>query len=209
MSDEKKTLDQVRDDMQTLLEGMKDTHARFIHENAQYKRPLSYLWGDECWEDLCDLYNPEYVEVIEAPDSDYHVYSGDKTLLHGVYLTAKKNDGWLDMFHEVFEDYIRVIDRPEQTEEVETPFQRAIREECAALAEFLIAKNKAYGDSAAKPVRVFARGVSPKDQIFVRMDDKLSRLARGHEFDGDDTMLDLAGYIVLYRAIERTGGFGE
>jgi len=38
-------------------------------------------------------------------------------------------------------------------------------------------------------------------QIDCRIDDKLSRLARGSEFPGDDTVLDLAGYLILRRIV--------
>ncbi len=61
----------------------------------------------------------------------------------------------------------------------------------------LLRKNLAYGSSAFEPVRVFAKGLSALDQIHVRMDDKLSRLARGHAIDGEDTTFDLAGYCIL------------
>jgi hypothetical protein len=76
-----------------------------------------------------------------------------------------------------------------------------IREECAALAEFLVAKNKAYGDSALAPLRVFSRA-SAEEQILVRLDDKLSRLARGSDA-GEDVVLDLLGYLVLLRIQRR------
>ncbi|ALJ19505.1 hypothetical protein AOA12_06125 [Microbacterium sp. No. 7] len=60
----------------------------------------------------------------------------------------------------------------------------------------LIEKNAAYGDSALDPVRIFSK--APADeQIRVRIDDKLSRLARGSEYPGDDTVMDLIGYLVL------------
>lgn len=35
------------------------------------------------------------------------------------------------------------------------------------------------------------------EQLAVRIDDKLSRLSRGHEYVGDDTLDDLVGYLVL------------
>ena len=76
-----------------------------------------------------------------------------------------------------------------------------IREECTALAEFLVAKNKAYGDSALAPLRVFSRA-SVEEQILVRLDDKLSRLARGSDV-GEDVVLDLLGYLVLLRIQRR------
>lgn len=73
----------------------------------------------------------------------------------------------------------------------------------AVLAEtraMLLDKNKRYGDSALNPLRVFSRA-SAQEQIRVRMDDKLSRLARGtHDTaDTEDAELDLLGYLVLLR----------
>lgn len=40
------------------------------------------------------------------------------------------------------------------------------------------------------------------EQINVRIDDKLSRLARGNEYPGDDTELDLIGYLILKRVVQ-------
>ena len=66
------------------------------------------------------------------------------------------------------------------------------------LADLLIQKNKAYGNSALDPVRVFSKA-NAVEQILVRIDDKLSRLARGYEYPGDDTIDDLLGYLVLLK----------
>jgi hypothetical protein len=79
--------------------------------------------------------------------------------------------------------------------------QDLIREECAALADMLVAKNRAYGDSAIRPMRVFAKS-DPVEQIKVRLDDKLSRLARGSAA-GEDVELDLLGYLILLRVARR------
>ncbi len=73
-----------------------------------------------------------------------------------------------------------------------------IIQQCEEIKEMLLAKNKAYGDSALNPVRVFSKADSV-EQIRVRLDDKLSRLKRGNEFDGDDTIKDLIGYLILFR----------
>ena len=78
------------------------------------------------------------------------------------------------------------------------PNGEAILRECASLAERLIEKKIAYGDSALNPVRVFSRGMDARAQILVRIDDKLSRIARGSAA-GEDAVLDLLGYLVLYR----------
>lgn len=65
------------------------------------------------------------------------------------------------------------------------------------LAYFLAQKNIAYGDSALNPVRVFSKA-DPKEQILVRMDDKINRLMKGTEYVGDDDLKDLLGYLLLY-----------
>ena len=83
-----------------------------------------------------------------------------------------------------------------------TFFQAQIKEVCDEIADFLIKKNQAYGNSAADPVRVFSK-VDTLEQINVRIDDKLSRIKRGNEFDGDDTELDLIGYLILKRVIKQ------
>jgi hypothetical protein len=67
---------------------------------------------------------------------------------------------------------------------------------CSDIQEMLIQKNRAYGDSALDPVRVFSKS-DPVEQIYVRIDDKLSRVKRGHEYPGDDTIKDLVGYLIL------------
>lgn len=81
-----------------------------------------------------------------------------------------------------------------------TPTQQRIAAVCDELAEFLIEKNRRYGDSATNPVRVFS-SASPREQLLVRIDDKLSRLARGDQVD-EDVVLDLLGYLVLLRVVD-------
>ena len=78
-----------------------------------------------------------------------------------------------------------------------SPTQAAIAAVCDEVREMLLEKNRAYGDSALNPVRVFSKA-SPVEQILVRIDDKLSRLARGSAA-GEDVELDLLGYLVLLR----------
>lgn len=82
-----------------------------------------------------------------------------------------------------------------------TSTQRVIAEECDAIKELLLSKNRAYGDSAIRPIRVMSRA-DPEEQIRVRIDDKLSRLARG-DAAGEDVELDLIGYLVLLRVLRR------
>ncbi len=81
-------------------------------------------------------------------------------------------------------------------------FANAVRQECAAIATMLIEKNKAYGNSALDPVRIFSKA-DTVEQLKVRIDDKLSRLMRG-EAAGEDTVRDLIGYLVLLRLASAT-----
>jgi hypothetical protein len=83
--------------------------------------------------------------------------------------------------------------------------QDLIRQECEAIAEFLCAKNEAYGDSAVNPVRIFSKA-APDEQVRVRIDDKLNRLIQGKSYVGDDDVKDLVGYLILLRVLERIRG---
>jgi hypothetical protein len=90
----------------------------------------------------------------------------------------------------------------EQSQRVKTTAE-LISEECSKIEEMLIEKNRAYGDSALTPIRVFSKA-DTLEQIKVRLDDKLSRLARGKEA-GEDVILDLIGYLILYRVHQVKG----
>lgn len=79
---------------------------------------------------------------------------------------------------------------------------QALLDECLDIAEVLIEKNVAYGDSALQPIQIFSR-TSNAEQIRVRIDDKLNRLKNGGEYPGDDTVFDLIGYLILYRIASR------
>lgn len=80
--------------------------------------------------------------------------------------------------------------------------QRLIVQECDALRDLLIAKNRKYGNSALEPKRVFSRS-DPIEQLKVRIDDKLSRIQSAQSDDDEDVVLDLMGYLVLLRVARR------
>jgi len=62
----------------------------------------------------------------------------------------------------------------------------------------LQAKNASYGNSALDPICCFSKA-SALEKIKVRIDDKLSRIKRGSEYAGDDTVNDLIGYLILLK----------
>ena len=75
--------------------------------------------------------------------------------------------------------------------------QKLIAAECDGVRDMLLEKNRAYGNSALDPVRVFSKA-STREQLLVRLDDKLSRLARGAAA-GEDVIKDIIGYLHLLR----------
>ena len=84
--------------------------------------------------------------------------------------------------------------------------QAAIIATCEEVKDFLLTKNAAYGDSAITPLRIFSTA-DRVEQIKVRIDDKLSRLANWPgEADApieEDTVMDLIGYLILLRIATR------
>jgi hypothetical protein len=80
-----------------------------------------------------------------------------------------------------------------------------IVDECNRVADMLLEKNRKYGDSAVKPVRVFSKA-DPLEQIRVRIDDKLSRLQSAQGDEDEDVVSDLIGYLILYRVAQRKAG---
>ena len=77
----------------------------------------------------------------------------------------------------------------------------AIMRHCHEIGEFLVKKNQAYGNSAFEPMGIFS-DLTADQQVRVRIDDKLSRLARGRQYGQEDTILDLVGYLVILRVIQ-------
>ena len=83
--------------------------------------------------------------------------------------------------------------------------QNEIVKVCTDISIMLQEKNFAYGDSALDPVRIFSKA-NAIEQLLVRIDDKLSRFARGNEYPGDNDIDDLIGYLILLKiAKERNG----
>lgn len=66
------------------------------------------------------------------------------------------------------------------------------------VAEILVDKNRKYGNAALQPKRIFSRS-NLIEQLNVRIDDKLSRIANQQEDEDEDAELDLVGYLILKR----------
>tara|TARA_R100001086_G_scaffold177325_1_gene97943 strand:- start:5765 stop:6046 length:282 start_codon:yes stop_codon:yes gene_type:complete len=74
-----------------------------------------------------------------------------------------------------------------------------IKEVGREVVMLLLEKNKNYGDTANDPPKIFSK-LSPKEGILARIDDKLSRIKNtGINDKTEDTILDLIGYLILYK----------
>jgi|TARA_R110000764_G_scaffold56593_3_gene123274 hypothetical protein len=79
----------------------------------------------------------------------------------------------------------------------DTYSQYKITEVVSQLQELLITKNKAYGNSALEPINIFSKN-NAVDSLCARIDDKLSRIKnKGLSDETEDTLFDLAGYLIL------------
>jgi len=84
-----------------------------------------------------------------------------------------------------------------------TEFEKDLNFVLAEIRDMLLTKNAAYGNSVLEPKRIFSK-VSNIEQINVRIDDKLSRIATGTD-NTEDSELDLLGYLILKRIALETG----
>ena len=90
------------------------------------------------------------------------------------------------------------VDYDKWSEPVDIPFSVKVREVLSDLAVLLNEKNKKYGNSALEPKRIFSKA-SSVEQLFVRLDDKLSRIANRQDNEDEDVITDLMGYLVLLK----------
>ena len=68
------------------------------------------------------------------------------------------------------------------------------------MEELLLEKNRKYGDSVCEPKRIFSKS-SPEEMLYVRVDDKLSRIANRQNDDDEDPITDIIGYLTLLKVI--------
>ena len=81
-------------------------------------------------------------------------------------------------------------------------FADAVNKELALIGDMLKEKNIKYGNSALEPKRIFSKA-SPVEQILVRIDDKISRLANQNITDDEDVVRDLIGYLIILRIAQQ------
>jgi hypothetical protein len=130
-------------------------------------------------------------------ESDYEHYFFPDTVYSDDYNTPLKVS-IRDLARTYPNDWEEV---PQATISVNEPvksFEDRVGKVLDTIEGMLIDKNRKYGDSALNPVRIFSKA-SPVEQIRVRIDDKLSRVASGQLDDEEDVIDDLIGYLVLLK----------
>jgi len=86
-----------------------------------------------------------------------------------------------------------------------TKTQNSIKWTCNEIRDLLLAKNKAYGDSALEPDNIFSK-LDNAQAICARIDDKLSRIKNvGLDDKTEDTLDDLIGYLILLKIAREQG----
>ncbi len=101
--------------------------------------------------------------------------------------------------------YVTIYGKEKMTSTIN--FKKKVKQICDDISNLLIRKNKAYGNAALEPIRVFSK-LDAKQQILVRIDDKLSRIRNGNFSDDNnsDSLQDLIGYLVLLKiAMDKEG----
>lgn len=115
--------------------------------------------------------------------SDWHTAPGIDAMLEGA---EEERKVYIDKL-----PYVSVSPKPRT-------FADGAKKICDDIYEMLIAKNQSYGNSALNPVRIFSRA-DKDEQLRVRIDDKLSRLARGEGQETEEVLDDLIGYFIILK----------
>lgn len=76
-----------------------------------------------------------------------------------------------------------------------------------SMKEFLLEKNRRYGDSALHPKRIFSKATTD-EQILVRLDDKISRIMNSDELRKND-LCDTVGYLMLLAVSKKWTDFSD
>lgn len=132
---------------------------------------------------------------VKTPDGEGEIIDIEPGENTPILVAVPGESDWYYAAHE-----LKLVEEPPlqdwEAELLLTPFEKSVRYHTNKIADLLIAKNKAYGDSALNPVRIFSKA-SRIEQLNVRIDDKISRIQRGTDFGDEDTVRDLCGYLLM------------
>ena len=133
-------------------------------------------------------------KIVDILKTEIKLCSGvDPDLSHCFY-THPNNVMHSSLANSTGADYD--IDKPQTESEVFATHLDAIIKE---ISDLLKSKNKAYGNSALKPAKIFSQ-LDATESLCARIDDKLMRIKnRGITDATEDTVDDLIGYLLLLK----------
>ena len=128
--------------------------------------------------DFCFYTSPNNVEVVRSTVPGY-----DPTYEDQLNAENPVDDDWLEKRSEIaFEDFSNKLDTA-----------------ASDIVELLKNKNKAYGNTALSPVKIFSR-LDATEALCARIDDKIMRIKnKGINDQTEDTVDDLIGYLLLLK----------
>lgn len=150
-----------------------------------------------------DLYMAPYQTL-----RDIITTSEDLGLIELAKKEIAKRDGVLSERRANVEYNIVSADRPDDVVFSETPhvdpqvkFKDDLNVVLETLFEFLVEKNRKYGDSVLTPISCFSK-LSPVEGVNIRLDDKIKRLMSAQQDETEDVELDLIGYLLIKQVIK-------
>lgn len=141
-----------------------------------------------------DLDAPALDEITDEQKAAAVNYLAEKASETKEMQMTKPNHSTLFDALSIEDDVIAYI-RKHYGKGISSEASEAMLRVCLRLWAMLNEKNRAYGNSALDPVRIFSKA-DATEQLRVRIDDKISRLMRGSSA-GEDAEQDLAGYLVI------------
>lgn len=148
------------------------------------------LTGEEWAYSERDEYGIGTIHTVTGFDED-----GNPRLNNGYWFILQGEGYDAEVLASLEETATRVFGEPQTVHDISS-FEQSVRYHTGKIADLLISKNLSYGNSALNPIRVFSKS-DRMEQLYTRLDDKLSRVQKGHEYPGDDTIRDIIGYCTL------------
>jgi len=142
------------------------------------------------------LFFTKYFETLINPDKQLFINNGKLSWGEPIHTSSIDDLNELQIAGEEQEPF--EVTQVESTVVDKIDFASDVKKITGGLAEMLISKNKKYGNSAFKPKRIFSKA-NATEQILVRIDDKLSRIANQSDLEDEDVIEDLLGDLVLLK----------
>lgn len=138
---------------------------------------------------------PEYTHFKEVPDIKVKIMTTKMDDCKKVINPYQVKD-LRDVTLQYDPDLVKFIKGLDPSYPENTSFSVKLSRFQSSLYDLLVAKNKAYGNSALQPINTFSKA-SSSDVILQQIDHKLSRI-KNSETPLKNDVIDLMGYLTLY-----------